>query len=109
MVISGRSKTSLFWYEQTLILITFQFHQQLGVNFIFKIVESNVFQNFNITNAVEPDPACSDFTFLSDDYWKCKVHQSTNTSHHPVGTCSMGADSDGSETSVVDTKFRFAF
>lgn len=87
----------------------FKFHQSLGVNFIFKIVESNVFRSFNISNGIEPDPACSDFTFLSVDYWKCKVRQSTNTSHHPVGTCSMGADSADSTTSVVDTKFRFAF
>jgi len=77
-----------------------------GVNFIFKIVETNVFKNFNISNAVEPDPACSDFVFMSVDYWKCKIRQSTNTSHHPVGTCRMGADSEDSETSVVDTKFR---
>lgn len=54
-----------------------------------------------------PNPACSDFTFLSDDYWKCEFRQKTESWMHMVGTCSLGADSSDSNTSVVDTKFRF--
>lgn len=85
------------------------FHQSIGVRLIFKIVETDAFRNIIVSYANETDPACSDFTFFSDDYWKCKAHQSTVPWQHMVGTCSLGPDSADSTTSVVDTKFRFEF
>lgn len=79
----------------------------LGVKFIFKIIETEAFKSINLTYIVGPDPACEAFTFLTDDYWKCKFQQDVRSCTHMIGTCSMGPDSDNSSTSVVDTQFRF--
>lgn len=78
-----------------------------GVKFIFRIVETNAFQRLDLKYVAPADPACSAFEFLSDDYWLCKIRQDTLSWIHMVGTCSLGPDSDDSNTSVVDTKFRF--
>lgn len=78
-----------------------------GIKFIFRIIETEAFQSINLTYVGGPDPACSTFEFMSDDYWKCKIQQDTITWIHMVGTCSLGPDSGDSGTSVVDTKFRF--
>lgn len=77
-----------------------------AVKFIFKIVDTEAFRSVNLTYIAQPDPACQAFTFLSDDYWKCKLHQDVLASVHMVGTCSMGPDAGDSTTSVVDTQFR---
>lgn len=80
-----------------------------GVKFIFKIMETNAFRSINLNYTAQPDPACSAFEFLSDDYWICKMRQDTQCWIHMVGTCSLGPDSASSSTSVVDTKFRFVY
>jgi len=77
-----------------------------GIKFIFRIVETDAFKSLNLTYDAGPDPACGTFTFMSDEYWKCKIQQDTITWIHMVGTCSLGPDSGDSSTSVVDTKFR---
>lgn len=77
------------------------------MKFIFKIIGTEAFKSINLTYIAEPDPACRAYTFLSDDYWRCKFYQDTMACVHMVGTCSLGPDSGDSSTSVVDTKFRF--
>ncbi|KAJ6630515.1 Glucose dehydrogenase [FAD, quinone] [Pseudolycoriella hygida] len=77
-----------------------------GVKFIFKIVETQAFQSIGLAYSAPPDPACSEFTFLSDEYWICKMKQNTHSWIHMVGTCRLGPDTDDSNASVVDTKFR---
>lgn len=78
----------------------------IGVKFILKIIDTEAFKSINMSYADGPDPSCSEFTFLTDEYWKCKIQQDTVAWIHMVGTCSMGPDSADSTTSVVDTKFR---
>ncbi|KAG4079688.1 hypothetical protein HA402_009074 [Bradysia odoriphaga] len=77
-----------------------------GVRFIFRIVETEAFRRINLTYSAPVDPACSTFTFMSDEYWNCKMRQDTHAWIHMVGTCSLGPDSDNSDSTVVDTKFR---
>lgn len=81
----------------------------LGVKVIFRILETEALKSINLTYTAGPDPVCSAFTFLTDDYWKCKIQQDTISWIHMVGTCSLGPDSGDSSTSVVDTKFRFEY
>lgn len=80
--------------------------QSIGIKFIFRIVETEAFKGVNLTYTAVPDPACSAFTYLSDDYWMCYAQQRAMSVYHMVGTCSLGPDSSNSTTSVVDTKFR---
>lgn len=82
------------------------FIKSIGVKVIFGIIETEAFKSINLSYTAGPDPACSAFTFLTDDYWKCKAQQDTISWIHMVGTCSLGPDSADSTTSVVDTKFR---
>jgi len=77
-----------------------------GVKFIFKIIETDAFKSINLTYDAGPDSACSAFSYLTDDYWNCKIRRDTHAWHHMVGTNSLGPDSGDSSTSVVDTKFR---
>jgi choline dehydrogenase-like flavoprotein len=77
-----------------------------GVKVIFQIIETEALRSINITYTEGPDPACSAFSYLTDDYWRCKIQQNTVAWIHMVGTCSLGPDSGDSTTSVVDTKFR---
>lgn len=79
----------------------------VAAQFILKVIDTEAFKSINLTYIAEPDPACSEFTFLTDDYWKCKVQQETISWIHMVGTCRLGPDTGDSTTSVVDTKFRF--
>lgn len=51
-----------------------------------------------------PLPACVDYQFGTDDYWKCVAIQYTGTLYHPVGTCKMGSQHD--REAVVDNKLR---
>lgn len=77
------------------------------MKFIFKIIDTDTFKRVNLTYNSQPDSECGEFTFLSDDYWRCKFGQEVMACTHMVGTCSMGSDTEDSTTSVVDTKFRF--
>lgn len=91
----------MFCYTNSLV------SNHIGIKFIFRIVQTEAFRSVNLTYTAPPDPACTAFTYLSDDYWKCIVQQSTQSIYHQVGTCSLGPDSSNSTVSVVDTKFRY--
>lgn len=64
------------------------------------------FKKINATYAESPDEGCTNFEYRSDAYWKCYIEQNTISWIHMVGTCRMGPDSDTSNESVVDSKFR---
>ncbi|XP_055306499.1 glucose dehydrogenase [FAD, quinone]-like [Sitodiplosis mosellana] len=67
--------------------------------------ETQAFQKYNATPVRIPLEACdSDYTYDTDDYWKCYLHQLTSAGMHHVGTCRMGAEND--PTAVVDTELR---
>lgn len=53
--------------------------------------------NMNLTE-------CNQFTYDSDDYWKCYMKVYSMTSFHPVGTNRMGKVND--TNSVVDSRLR---
>nr|CAI5848980.1 unnamed protein product [Callosobruchus analis] len=49
-------------------------------------------------------PACDQYSFDSDEYWKCAIRHLSATLYHPVGTCKMGPKDD--PTAVVDPELR---
>ncbi|CAH2007538.1 unnamed protein product [Acanthoscelides obtectus] len=49
-------------------------------------------------------PACDQFPYDSDEYWKCAIRHMSGTLYHPVGTCKMGPKDES--TAVVDSKLR---
>lgn len=69
-------------------------------------MNTEAFKSINLTYDSAPHPACEAYEFLTDNYWKCMFYQQTMAAH-VAGTCSLGRDAGDSDTSVVDTKFRF--
>lgn len=59
---------------------------------------------YDFTLATKPLKSCSNYTFLTRDYWACAVRQETITLWHPVGSCKMGPAFD--PMAVVDSKLR---
>ncbi|XP_046663470.1 glucose dehydrogenase [FAD, quinone]-like [Homalodisca vitripennis] len=49
-------------------------------------------------------PACNQFTFQSESYWRCNMAQMATPSYHQVGSCPMGPIENG--WSVVDPQLR---
>lgn len=49
-------------------------------------------------------PECANFTFPSDEYWRCHARHYTMTIYHPTSTCKMGPADD--EMAVVDSRLR---
>ncbi|XP_011547852.3 ecdysone oxidase [Plutella xylostella] len=69
-----------------------------GIKEVLKVRETTYFRNAN-SSVVELDlPACKDYTFLSDEYWKCYALAMSASGFHPARTCAMGK--------VVDTNFK---
>jgi len=75
-----------------------------AIKFVLQIVEeTKAFQRLNMSYAATHQPACLEFEFRSDAYWKCVVVQEVVTWTHMGGTCGMGGDMSDS---VVDSKLR---
>ncbi|CAG9100871.1 unnamed protein product [Plutella xylostella] len=69
-----------------------------GIKEVLKVRETTYFRNAN-SSVVELDlPACKDYAFLSDEYWKCYALAMSASGFHPARTCAMGK--------VVDTNFK---
>lgn len=76
-----------------------------GLHVLLKIANSNAMKSLGlqVANAAAV-PECSDFEFLSDDYFRCAVHINTRTENHQTGSCKMGPSSD--PLAVVDPQLR---
>lgn len=75
-----------------------------GVQLVREIVNTEAFKKFNATFEVARLPACSQFVYLSKDYWFCFIRHLTMNLYHPVGTCKMGPNPR--KGAVVDARLR---
>nr|XP_046489040.1 glucose dehydrogenase [FAD, quinone]-like isoform X1 [Neodiprion pinetum]XP_046489049.1 glucose dehydrogenase [FAD, quinone]-like isoform X1 [Neodiprion pinetum] len=69
-----------------------------------KLVDTPALKAYNMTLAVTPLEACSNYTFASTEYWECAVHYSAEGDRHYSGSCKMGPASD--PLAVVDPRLR---
>jgi hypothetical protein len=69
------------------------------------IEETNAFKEIGASYDGTSDPACTQFQFRSDDYWRCHIMQRSESAIHMVGSCSMGVGMN----SVTDSKFKYGF
>lgn len=76
-----------------------------GIQFSLNLVKnSQAFKAINATLAMKPINYCSDFEFLTKDYWYCAIKYITAHNNHPVSTCRMGPNP--SRGDVVDSQLR---
>ncbi len=75
-----------------------------GIRILEQLIEMPSMKRLGAEINPKPFPGCEDFTFGSNNYWKCYVRHLTLTAFHPVGTCRMGASDD--PTSVVNRDFQ---
>lgn len=75
-----------------------------GIRILEQMIEMPSMKRLGAEINPKPFPGCEDFTFASNEYWKCYVRHLTLTAFHPVGTCKMGASDD--PTSVVNREFQ---
>lgn len=74
-----------------------------GLEIIRKLVNTKAMEKVGASFNEHIFPPCKEFPFSSKEYWTCFVRHLTITSYHPVGTCKMGSNEDG--TSVVNFNF----
>ncbi|KZC06464.1 Glucose dehydrogenase [acceptor] [Dufourea novaeangliae] len=75
-----------------------------GIQIALSFANTTAMAKYNMTLSNTPLPACSQYPFLSNDYWSCAVRQDTGPENHQAGSCKMGPASD--YMAVVDPELR---
>ncbi|CAK9809025.1 Glucose dehydrogenase [FAD, quinone] [Anthophora plagiata] len=75
-----------------------------GINIALSLANTTALSKHNMTLNHTPLPACSQFQFLSNDYWNCAIRQNTGPENHQAGSCKMGPAND--PMAVVDNQLR---
>ncbi|XP_075157435.1 glucose dehydrogenase [FAD, quinone]-like [Haematobia irritans] len=75
-----------------------------GIKEVIRITEMPSLQRLGTRLHDLPVPGCKEYTFGSDDYWRCSIRVMSYTLHHQVATCRMGPEAD--PTTVVNAKLQ---
>ncbi|XP_966539.1 glucose dehydrogenase [FAD, quinone] [Tribolium castaneum] len=75
-----------------------------GVQLLMQMAQTRAFRSMDATLAGGQLSACSQYEFLSREYWYCAIRQLTINVYHPLGTCPMGRDPR--EGAVVDSELK---
>lgn len=75
-----------------------------GVRISQQLARTASMRKLGATMLRTPLPGCTNYTFDSDDYWKCHARNLPFTIYHLSGTCKMGPDND--RTAVVNPRLR---
>jgi len=75
-----------------------------GIEVALSLANTSAMAKYNMTLNNEPSPACSQYPYLSKEYWACAVRQDTGPENHQAGSCKMGPPND--PIAVVDNRLR---
>ena len=75
-----------------------------GIQIALSFGNTTAMAKYNMTLSNQPLSACSQYLFLSNDYWRCAMRQDTGPENHQAGSCKMGPASD--PMAVVDPLLR---
>jgi choline dehydrogenase len=62
--------------------------------FVTRLGQTKEFREAGTILDTTPLAGCTEFTFGTDDYWRCTARNWVHTVYHPVGTCKMGPPTD---------------
>ncbi|XP_076657188.1 glucose dehydrogenase [FAD, quinone] isoform X1 [Halictus rubicundus] len=75
-----------------------------GIQIALSFANTTAMRKHNMTLSSTALAACSQYEFLSNEYWGCAVRQDTGPENHQAGSCKMGPAND--RLAVVDPKLR---
>ncbi|KAJ8975137.1 hypothetical protein NQ317_015271 [Molorchus minor] len=75
-----------------------------SIQFALRLTETKAFQRINAKFKGKPIKQCSNYEFLTKEYWKCAVRYISGHDNHPASTCKMGPDPK--RGSVVDASLK---
>lgn len=75
-----------------------------GIRISQNIIKTKPMKKLRATLLKTPLPGCVNYTFDSDDYWKCAARNLPFTIYHLSGTCKMGPEDD--VTTVVNPRLK---
>ncbi|XP_053676044.1 glucose dehydrogenase [FAD, quinone]-like [Anopheles nili] len=75
-----------------------------GIKEVIRVTSQEPFSKLDVELYSKHAPGCEEYTFNTDEYWRCHVTVLTATFHHQVSTCKMGPPTD--PEAVVDHKLR---
>ncbi|XP_050507485.1 glucose dehydrogenase [FAD, quinone]-like [Diabrotica virgifera virgifera] len=64
----------------------------VGVQLALNLIQQEPFKKINAKLELQPIKQCSQYQFLSREYWYCASRYIVTHNNHPVGTCKMGPD-----------------
>ncbi|XP_014219092.1 glucose dehydrogenase [FAD, quinone]-like [Copidosoma floridanum] len=73
-----------------------------GLHVALSMPNTPTMKKLNLTLVNTPISHCSQFRYMSDEYWKCAMKWNTRTENHQAGSCRMGTD----ELAVIDPQFK---
>lgn len=75
-----------------------------GIQIVLELSKTSALRSINATLQVRQWSACSDYEFLSKEYWYCYIRHTAVSAFHPVGTCPVGRNPN--RGAVVDTNLK---
>ncbi|KAF2899059.1 hypothetical protein ILUMI_07115 [Ignelater luminosus] len=75
-----------------------------GIKFAKKLTHTETLKKYRAKPVEYTLPNCKEFTFDTDEFWRCAIRNIGTHVYHQVGTCKMGPGGD--PTTVVDPKLR---
>ncbi|TGZ54850.1 Uncharacterized protein DBV15_01942 [Temnothorax longispinosus] len=75
-----------------------------GIEVALSLANTSAMAKYNMTLNNRPLPVCSQYPYLSKEYWACAVRQDTGPENHQAGSCKMGPHND--PMAVVDNRLR---
>ena len=75
-----------------------------GIKYVLNFSQADAFKKVDLQLDATHQVGCEDYSFGTDDYWRCVVKHSYSGGSHQIGTFKMGPLSD--EMAVVDSKLR---
>ena len=70
-----------------------------------KMEQTKAFKEIGARLSRRLHPSCQNYTWGTEDYWRCYIREDAHIAYHQTSTCKMGSIDD--PTTVVDPQLRY--